>query len=212
MASGVVSPTFEERRSCEKKATLSACFGAMGDVTLTDSAIIKFLEENHVYHGIRKSKLDCVALEELLRSEYGDIIWASVKIQGTRLLIDLQENLASNTARETVTGKEPSDLAAAKDAEIYSIYTRQGMPLVKKGAVVKQGDLLVEGRIPIYNDSGELVNYRNCYADADILGITSYAYQDIFPLGVDFRKIRTTACQQSQAYDDCINSFHRIKN
>ena len=40
MASGVVSPTFEERRSCEKKATLSACFGAMGDVTLTDSAII----------------------------------------------------------------------------------------------------------------------------------------------------------------------------
>lgn len=40
MASEVVSPTFEERRSCEKKATLSACFGAMGDVTLTDSAII----------------------------------------------------------------------------------------------------------------------------------------------------------------------------
>lgn len=156
-----------------------------GNLHRTDSAIIKFLEENHVYHGIRKSKLDCVALEELLRSEYGDIIWASVKIQGTRLLIDLQENLASNTARETVTGKEPSDLVAAKDAEIYSIYTRQGMPLVKKGAVVKQGDLLVEGRIPIYNDSGELVNYRNCYADADVLGITSYAYQDIFPLAYE---------------------------
>ena len=49
----------------------------------------------------------------------------------------------------------------------------------------KVGDLLVEGRIPIYNDSGELVNYRNCYADADVLGITSYAYQDIFPLAYE---------------------------
>ena len=40
MATATVSPTLEERRSCERKATLSACFGALGDVTLTDSAII----------------------------------------------------------------------------------------------------------------------------------------------------------------------------
>ncbi len=156
-----------------------------GNLHRTDSAIIKFLEEKHVYHGIRKSKLDCVALEELLRSEYEDIIWASVKIQGTRLMIDLTENLVSNSAGETVVEDTPSNLIAAKDAEIYSIITRRGMPLVKKGTAVKQGDLLVEGRIPIYNDSAELVNYQYCYADADILGITSYTYQDVFPLAYE---------------------------
>lgn len=40
MAFESVAPTPENRRSSEVKATLSACCGAMGDVTLTDSAII----------------------------------------------------------------------------------------------------------------------------------------------------------------------------
>lgn len=155
-----------------------------GNLHRTDSAIIKFLEENDVYHGVRKSKLDCAALEELLRSQYDDIIWASVKIQGTRLVIDLQENLISNSVAETVKEDSPSDLIAGKNAEIYSIFTRQGTPLVEKGSSVKLGDVLVEGRIPIYNDSAELVRNKQCYADADILGITTYTYQDSFPLTV----------------------------
>ncbi len=33
-------PTLEQRLFCERNATLSTCFGAMGDVTLSDSAII----------------------------------------------------------------------------------------------------------------------------------------------------------------------------
>lgn len=151
-----------------------------GNLHRTDSTIIKFLEENHVYHGISKSKLDCEAIEELLRSQYADVIWASVKIQGTRLVIDIQENLVSNQT-ETV-GNEgenaPSNLVADREAEIYSILTRQGTPFVEKGSVVIKGDVLVEGKIPIYNDSAELVNYQYCAADADILGITSYSYSD----------------------------------
>ena len=65
-----------------------------GNLHRTDSAIIKFLEEHDIYHGILKSRLDCAALEELLRSEYDDVIWAAAKIQGTRLIIEIQEKLA----------------------------------------------------------------------------------------------------------------------
>jgi len=39
MVEGII-PTLEKRRAAEKSATLSACCGAIGDVTLTDSAII----------------------------------------------------------------------------------------------------------------------------------------------------------------------------
>lgn len=152
-----------------------------GNLHRTDSAIIKFLEENGIYHGIFKRKLDCAALEELLRSQYEDVIWASVKIQGTRLVIDIQENLADNQQEKETDKEEPSDLVADKDAEIYSIFTRSGTPFVEKGSQVKEGDLLVEGKLPIYNDSGEIVNYQYCYTDADILGITSYEYSDSFP-------------------------------
>lgn len=153
-----------------------------GNLHRTDSAILQFLEENHVYHGIRKNSLDCARLEEILRSRYDDVIWASVKIRGTRLLIDIQENLVTNHAAETVAKDTPSDLAADKDGVIYSIITRTGTPLVEKGSAVEKGDILVEGRVPIYNDSGELIHYRYGYADADILANTSYYYRETFPM------------------------------
>jgi len=151
-----------------------------GNLHRTDGTIIKFLEENNVYHGIRKSKLDCVALEELLRSEFDDIIWTSVKIQGTRLIIDIQENLVSNKNAESKQSAEAtsSSLVANKDTKIYSILTRNGTPLVEKGSVVAKGDMLVEGKIPIYNDNGEVDHYQYCEADADILGITTYTYSN----------------------------------
>ncbi len=39
--SSISLPLTEEKRlSCERNATLSTCFGAMGDVTLSDSAIL----------------------------------------------------------------------------------------------------------------------------------------------------------------------------
>ena len=35
-------------------------------------------------------------IEEELRAGFGDIIWASAKLEGTMLIIDVQENLATN--------------------------------------------------------------------------------------------------------------------
>ncbi len=171
-----------------------------GNQHQTDSTILKFLEENEVYHGIPKSRLDCAALEELLRSQYEDVIWASVKIQGTRLIIDIQENLATNQtaepAEDAAGETAPSDLVAEKDAEIFQIFTRKGTPHVEKGSQVAAGDLLVEGRLPIYNDAGEIVNYQYCSSDADILGTTVYEYEDHFSL--DYQdKVFTGATKKS---------------
>ncbi len=155
-----------------------------GNLHETDSNIIKFLEEKQVYHGLLKSKIDCEKIEEDLRAGYEDIIWASAKLDGTMLVIDIQENLATNQqAEEKQSGDDtPSDLVADKEAKIYSILTRAGTPQVEKGDDVKQGDLLVEGKNPVLNDAGEVANYQYCVSDADILGITSYSYHDSFPL------------------------------
>ncbi|MCI8894234.1 MAG: sporulation protein YqfD [Lachnospiraceae bacterium] len=156
----------------------------------TDDVILKYLESVDVYHGIAKSRLDCSEIEELLRSGFDDIIWASAKIQGTRLIISIQENLIANQNLEKPSDLGPSDLVADKEAEIYSILTRQGTPCVEKGSVVKPGDLLVEGRLPIVGDSGEIVSYQYCSTDADILGITLHSYEDSFSLEYE-DKIRT---------------------
>ncbi len=161
-----------------------------GNTHRTDEVILKFLESQDIYHGIAKGKLDCSQIEETLRSGFDDIIWASAEIQGTRLIIRVQENLAANQTAEEPQSQDPSDLIADKEAEIYSILTRKGSPCVEKGSVVKPGDLLVEGKLPIVGDDGGIVNYQYCSADADILGITRCAYEDSFPMEYE-DKVRT---------------------
>lgn len=155
-----------------------------GNLHETDSNIIKFLEENQVYHGLLKSKINCEEIEEELRAGYGDIIWASAKLEGTMLIIDVQENLAANQQAKAQNEADhtPSDLVAEKEAVIYSILTRQGTPYVEKGVKVEPGDMLVEGRNPVYNDSGEIASYQYCVSDADILGMTQYHYEDQFSM------------------------------
>ncbi|NBH15091.1 sporulation protein YqfD [Lachnospiraceae bacterium] len=160
-----------------------------GNLHETDSNIIKFLEKNQVYHGLLKSKINCEKIEEELRAGYGDIIWASAKLQGTMLIIDVQENLATNQQAQDSQDKDdtPTDLVADKEAEIYSILTRQGTPLVEKGVKVKPGDILVEGKNPVMNDAGEVASYQYCVSDADILGITQYSYTDSFSLQYEYK-------------------------
>lgn len=155
-----------------------------GNLHRTDEGIIKFLEEHQVYHGMPKSKINCEAIEELLRTGYDDIIWASVKVEGTMLVIDIQENLSTNQQAEEKKTEEgtPVDIVADKDAVIYSILTRKGMAQVEKGTEVHEGEILVEGRIPVVNDDGETASYQYCSSDADIMGITEYPYDDSFSL------------------------------
>lgn len=155
-----------------------------GNLHRTDDSIIQFLEENHVYHGMRKSKIDCENIEELLRTGYNDIIWASVKVEGTMLIIDIQENLSTNQqAQEKKTDDgTPFDIVADKDGVIYSILARKGLPQVEVGAEVHTGDILVTGQIPVIGDDGETVSYQYCTSDADIMGITEYPYDDSFPM------------------------------
>ncbi|MEG1292469.1 MAG: sporulation protein YqfD, partial [Lachnospiraceae bacterium] len=155
-----------------------------GNMHRTDSTVLKFLEQNQVYHGLLKSKVNCEAIEELLRAGYDDVIWASAKLEGTMLVIELQENLSTNEQAVTQSLEDgtPKDIVANKDTTIQSIFTRQGIPLVEQGTLVKEGDVLVEGKIPVMNDSGEVASYQYCVSDADIMGVTQYGYADKFPM------------------------------
>ena len=120
---------------------------------------------------------------------FAGIVLCSAKLEGTMLVIDIQENLATNQqAQEQQDADDgPSDLVADKEAEIYSILTRKGTPKVEKGIKVQPGDLLVEGKNPVTNDAGEIASYQYCVSDADIFGITQYAYEDSFSMQYQYK-------------------------
>lgn len=155
-----------------------------GNSLITDDAILAFLKEKNASFGSKKSGIDCDALEEALRTDYEDVIWASVRLSGAKMTIDIQENLIAKKEMEENTKRLDGayHIVADKDATVTSIITRKGTPLVKAGSEVKEGDILVSSQLDIYNDSNEIVNYVFVPSDADIYGQTTYTYQDSFPM------------------------------
>ncbi len=151
-----------------------------GNERFTEDVIFDFLKENGVYFGTPGARVDCRGLADAMRRQFPDLTWVSVEISGTQLQINVRENTASQESSEEAA--VPSDLVADCDGVIESIITRQGVPLVEAGSVVKKGDVLVSGTMEILNDSLETAGYQYCAADADIRIRTSYAYYDSFPM------------------------------
>lgn len=150
-----------------------------GNSARTAEVLMDFFEKNKLHHGMMKKDVNCEDVETMIRNQFDDIIWASVEIKGTRLIVYVQESLKVENKGETIEG-EATDLCAGNAGTIEKIITRSGTPLVTVGSKIKKGDILVQGRMEIIGDNGEVVNYQYCTADADIYIRTEYAYEDTF--------------------------------
>lgn len=148
----------------------------IGNSAIGEQTILTYLGEKNIGYGVRKAAIDNDALELSLRQDFDGIIWASVYEQGTKLVVSLQEKLA--TAGGGVSDDACVDLVAEKDATVLSIVTRSGVPLVKAGDTVKAGDPLVLGRQEILDDAGEVREYYYKSADADVIAAVVYSYED----------------------------------
>lgn len=168
----------------------STCFVWKIEITgnsyLTEEILIDYLAENGNGFGTKKSSIDCDALENSLRNDFPEIIWTSAYIEGTKLVLIVQENLCEKSpvskSKDANLQTSYTNLVATKDAMISSIITRSGTPCVITGDHVLQGDVLVHGICEIVGDDGEVANQIYVNADADIFGYVTYTYQDIIPV------------------------------
>lgn len=150
-----------------------------GGSKYTPETLIKFLDDNNVSAGMKKSKINCQKIEEDIRLEYKDIGWVSAEIKGTRLIIKITETNMPIPIQKVTT---PSHIVASKDGIIQSIITQTGEPQVRPGDVVKKGDLLVSGVLEIMSDFEEIIEKKPIVASATIRCKSYYDYKDSFPL------------------------------
>ena len=150
-----------------------------GNYRFTDDMLLHYLDSMGIRYGVSKSVIDCDALEESIRSSYPEIIWVSARVSGTRLLIRIKENDVVGSLPEK--DGTPRNLVANKAGVITSIVVRKGKAQVKVGDAVEEGQILVSGEIPIYNDAEELVNSQYVYADADVFAQTELSYEERIP-------------------------------
>lgn len=151
-----------------------------GNLRFTDEMLLHYMETLPVACGMRKAEISCEALEGAIRNQFTEITWVSAEIKGTRLIVRVKENealLSPITADDT-----PCDLAASRDGIIIKCVVRSGFGQVKAGDEVKAGDLLVDGTIPIYDDSETLVNSHEVHADAEIYAQTVHTVGKRLPL------------------------------
>ncbi len=139
-----------------------------GNYQITEDMFASFLKENQVHVGMRSADLDISELEKQIRRTFPQVTWTSAKLTGTKLLIEIKENDAPIiTLQEEDTGG--SDLVAEYDGVIVSMIVRSGVPMVNIGDTVAKGDVLVDGKVPIYNEDATVREYTYVTADADIV-------------------------------------------
>ena len=170
-----------------------------GNRKYTDALILQALAQMDVKTGCRKSEIDLPEIEEELRIMYNEITWVSASITGTKLQIELREgdlkisgssgggqtgNVKRVENREnnpkTQNGESetdlPANLVADKDAIITNLVVRRGTVAVRYGDEVKKGDVLIEGKVYIYNEDETLKKVDYLTAEGDVFG----KYQELY--------------------------------
>ena len=150
-----------------------------GNHTITNNVLLEYLSSNNIKHGMAKSKVDCQKIARQLRENFGDIIWVSASMEGTRLLIHVKEN--TDTFKTEATDNSPCDIVTDKAGVVVSVVTRSGVPKVKEGDAVQAGDVLVSGAVEILNDAKEVERKEYVVSDADIILKTDLTYKEDLP-------------------------------
>lgn len=153
-----------------------------GNFRITDDVFQSFLKDNQVTVGMKKDSLDIEDLEKRIRRRFPEITWASAKLDGTKLLIDVKENDAPIVIEkeDETTGM---DLVSEYDGTVVSMIVRSGVPKVVIGDVVEKGTVLIEGKVPIYNEDKTVREYYYVNADADLVLEHTTEYRDSLPFG-----------------------------
>lgn len=139
-----------------------------GNHRITDDVFGQFLEANEVSVGMSRDSLDIGELEKQIRRQFPEITWASARLEGTRLQIDIKENDAPIIS-ERPEESRGMDLVSEYDGIVKAMIVRSGVPKVSIGDTVEKGTILVEGKVPVFNEDTTVREYYYVDADADIM-------------------------------------------
>lgn len=157
-----------------------------GNSYYTDERLIKYLEETEgVTFGLWKDKIDGAMLEENLRLTFPDISWVSVRVEGTSLIVALEEMVKYDASEKE--NSLPRYICASRDGEIVSMVTRSGVPKVTIGNTVQRGELLIDGVMEILDDSMAVAESVSVGTDGDIWARVTENYEKTYPISGESR-------------------------
>lgn len=115
--------------------------------------------------GVNKNIINVYHIEEELSKIDDNIMWARVRIIGSKLKVNIVERQAPPAI---VNNDTPCNLIAKRDGIVLRVYTKAGTSVVKSGDVVKKGQILVKG------EQGNEGSVYQVHASGDVIARTYY--------------------------------------
>lgn len=145
----------------------------IGNSSNSTDIIVDFLEKENIKIGCRTDRVDTRQLELDFLNIFPTVQWVSINVQGTTLQITLKEkeNTLFNLRANTVPSEGHTvGLAAVHDGKLIAILTRKGIPLVKAGQDIVANQILIEGRIPIFDSAtNECISYEIVEPEGEVI-------------------------------------------
>ncbi len=122
-----------------------------GNETMPANAVIEILEESGFTYGTYIPAVDFDALHSRIMAYHPEIAWISVNVSGTVADVQMRETkFGENKKREKGVY---SNIKAAEDGRLVEFRVEGGYPVRSSGDVVKKGQLLVSGVVPVRDGS-----------------------------------------------------------
>lgn len=111
-----------------------------GPQYLDPRSILSVAADAGLRRGAWKGQVDLLKVTQHLKSQIDELSWAVVRLQGTRAVIEVVEKASVTPPNQAMC----VHLVARKSGVAEQVIPFQGEPLVKKGDVIRPGDMLVE--------------------------------------------------------------------
>ena len=145
-----------------------------GNQRIPTETVLMHLARSGVALGKSAHNLDSSDIRNQMMRDMDDLAWVGINMSGSRIYVEVVERLEKEPGVEV---EKPCHLVAKKDGQILSVEARNGQTMVKKGAGVRAGDLLISGIMD--NDA---VGYRYVHAYGEVFAQTKYTMTREYPL------------------------------
>lgn len=155
-----------------------------GNSTISDAEILAFCKSRNICAGTYKHAVDIEKLKTDIRKKYPQISWISVVQRGTKLSVNIAENVPDVSVPSDA---EPCDIISVKDCVITEIIAQNGTPVVNVGEAVKKGDILIRSDFDMLDENGTPAPLYPAHSAGKVRGKWSEELSFDFPYLADIK-------------------------
>jgi len=149
--------------------------------------VMNVLKMENIHRGSFKLGINPKKIAQEIVLQVDGIAWAGVELKGVRLIVTIEDGI---TAPRLIKNNQAFNIVAERDGLITQMEVYAGTALVKKGDTVKEGQILVSGRL--HSQRPELGDFGT--KDVHALGriIARTWYECSLPVSMEYiKKVRT---------------------